>query len=77
MTETQTATRGFVVKCPLCAARGDDTRIGIVDLCDVGEFSCDACDETFGLADVRGFIAAAAEWGRVLAWLESSPVREQ
>lgn len=67
---------GFLaLKCPLCGARGDSVRIGILDLERLGEFYCDGCETSFDADEVHELIAAADSWVKVLNWIKLAPAR--
>jgi hypothetical protein len=62
------ARRGF--PSAVCIKCGDASGAVRVRLDDVDEFSCDSCNETFMIADVRKHLAV---WSAVLTWLSTCP----
>ncbi len=62
--------RGFSLPCPMC---GEASALIRVNLSDVNDLHCSACDNDFTLEDVRRFIA---QWGKAISWLESCPALE-
>jgi hypothetical protein len=66
---TSTPARGFgCLPCPCC---GEDATIRL-DLDDLTNFSCTACENEFTLDTVRDVID---RWQRVLAWIDRAPER--
>ncbi len=63
-TDTQ---RGFSVRCLHC---GQEESIRI-DAHDLHNFTCSSCDAEFTADDVREELA---RWGKLLAWLDTSPI---
>jgi hypothetical protein len=68
MATATATTRGFAVRCLLCAEE-DTVR---VDVHDVHTFHCGQCENEFTADDVR---AEMARWTKLLAWLDTTPVR--
>ena len=71
-TET-TVQHGFgPLPCPKCGAEAtvsiDLDNLTAADVC-----KCNECDEEFGLADVRAWMA---RWQKVLAWIDLAPALE-
>lgn len=59
--------KGFDVACPKC---GEATEVKL-DLNSLGDASCGSCGEDFGVKEaVRVFEQRAAQWKKVLAWVE-------
>ncbi len=68
LTESDPVAKGFNgLACPLC---GDRESVQSLHLDDCATFTCAACSDDYGVADVRAFFAA---WTPMLSWLDTAP----
>ncbi len=67
-TESDPDARGFPgLCCPLCGDRESVQSLHLDDCC---TFTCAACSDDYGVADVRAFFTA---WTPMLLWLDTAP----
>lgn len=66
-----TKTRTLELSCPKCM--GEDAVITL-NLGDLDECQCSACDATFSAEEAEAeFLAMAEKWGAVARWIKQAP----
>jgi uncharacterized protein (DUF983 family) len=64
------AERGLTLPCPRC---GQAEATFVVRLTDPSEVTCEDCEESIAVAELRDIIR---KWGPIIGWLDSFPVVE-